>query len=862
MTSSTSAPSLPEASGSDRLWRDYRGPEGAFDELTESGVALRPHWRSFVESLSRMDDAEIADSWRQAERLLHEDGVTYDVHGDSSGEVRPWRLDPIPLLMPAGEWRELERGLAQRARLLNAVLQDLYGEQRLLTSGLLPAALVFGNAQYLRPVHGIRPPDGRFLQFLAIDLARGSDGRWRVLGDRTQAPIGAGYALENRVIMTRILPEAFRDGGVQRLAAFLQGFREHLLSLAPGDQPRIVIHAPGPTAETYFEHAYLARYLGLPLVEAADLTVRDRKVFLKTLTGLQPVHLIWRRIDSEIYDPLELRSGSPHGIPGIVEALRAGNVRIVNALGSGLIECDALLSFLPALARELLGEELLLPATATWWCGEEAGRRHVLDNLADLVIRPTFASRSIMEETPEQIIGGGLGAEEREALAARINADPAAYVGQDLARLSTAPSWQEGRLQPQPIALRAYVATDGDDYRVMPGGLIRTSADPDPQAVFMRQGDASKDCWVLQGEPARDVGRASRMDQLEAPRRSGQDIPSRTADNLFWLGRYAERLEGSVRMLRSLLFRLAGETADDDPALLHSLRELAVDHGYLSPDLAQRLAGIRDGALERDLGLLVFDPDAFCGIATTIANLHRTGTAVRERLSRDAWRVLQEMEGELESYRRRPVRHVAASLHLQNQLLRLLAALLGMQMENLTRNFGWRLIDMGRRIERARLMGRLIGRLAGRAGDAETASLHLLLELADSSMTYRTRYLASPQATLVIDLLLKDGTNPRAIAFQLDCLDEHLEALPRDPEHAGLGEEQQLLTRLRAKLDLADLSGLASISPDGAHRAVLSALMLETGKDLDAISDRVSERYFSHAEPLGKWGPLRMGTPS
>ncbi len=844
-----------------RLYEDYQAKEGIIDELVDHAGKIRPDWQPFIASLSAMTDAEIANAWSAADRLVRDDGVTYNVHGDPNGEDRPWRLDPIPLLIAPGEWQALERGLVQRARLLNGILADLYGEQRLLTDGLIPVPLVFNNGQFLRPVHGVDVPDGTFLHFLAVDLARGPDGRWWVLSDRTQAPVGAGYALENRAIMARTLPDLFHESRVQSLTTFFQAFRDHLIGMIGNDDPAIVIHSPGPASETYFEHAYLARNLGIPLVEAADLTVRDRRVFLKTLTGLQPVHMIWRRVEAEGYDPLELQSGSVDGIPGIVEALRAGNITIINALGSGLVECEALMNFLPGLCQRFLGEDLLLPQTATWWCGQEEGRRFVLDNLSKLVIRPTFASRSIMQNVPKQIIGAELGATERQALAERIERQGEEFIAQDLITLSTAPSWQEGRLAPRPIALRVYIAASGDGYRVMPGGLTRTSEHNDPHAVFMRQGDASKDSWVLADGRQNGFVRPLPSEQPQEPKRGGQNIPSRAADNLFWLGRYAERAEGGARLVRSLVSLTTADAGNDDPVVREALLNLMIDHGHLSETVAEHFADPTTEAVARSLHMLILDSGAGNSLGAMLANLRQTAISVRERMSIDAWRLFQDLHRNAETYRLRGNRGANACLHFLNQVLRMLAAFSGVQMESMTRSFGWRLLDMGRRLERARLLAKLTAGLADRCGDSEEAALDLALQLSHSAMTYRTRYLAEPRALLVIDLLVNDASNPRSITFQLDRLNDHFAALPRDAESEGLSDEQQLLMRLRAKIDLGDLQELAVPSGRQRERKALSALMAEVETDLAAISDAVSNRYFSHTEPLGKSGPIWLGTP-
>jgi uncharacterized circularly permuted ATP-grasp superfamily protein/uncharacterized alpha-E superfamily protein len=842
------------------LHKSYQSHDRVYDEMVDGAGKIRPHWQTFLAGLASMSDGDIAKAWASAERLVRDYGVTYNAHGDPSGEDRPWRLDPIPLVIAASEWRQLEQGLIQRARLLNAILADLYGEQRLLTEGDIPTPLVFGNSQFLRPVHGIDVPGGIFLHFLAIDLARGPDGRWWVLSDRTQAPVGAGYALENRVIMARTLPELFRDCRVERLAAFFQAFRDDLIGMIQSDDPRIVIHSPGPAAETYFEHAYLARYLGLPLVEAADLTVRDQRVFLKTLSGLQPVHMIWRRVEAESYDPLALQSGGLNGIPGIVEAVRAGQVSIVNALGSGLVECDALMNLLPALSRKLLDEDLLLPQTATWWCGTEDGKAFVLDNIEKLVIRPTFASRSIMQDMPKQVIGAEMDSAARADLAERIRRHGDDYIGQDLVTLSTAPAWRDGQLQPEPIGLRVYVAAHGDSYRVMPGGLTRTSEHADAHAVFMRQGEASKDSWVLSDGPYSTFSRLGQAEQHQTPKRSGQHIASRTADDLFWLGRYAERMEGSMRLLRALLLRIVGDDAEDDATVRAALLDVMVDHHHLAAPTAKRIGGRGRDITERDLAFLVFDADAANSVGALVANLRRTATSVRERLSADSWRIIQDLQGAIEGYRNEVAHEVDSSLHLLNRSIRMLAALSGMQMENMTRGFGWRLLDMGRRLERARLLAKLIEGMAGRGGGSESTALNVLLQLADSSMTYQMRYVAEPRARLVIDLLLIDETNPRSVVFQLDRLNEHLAALPRAAEQAGLGDEQQLLSRLLAKIDLAELEDLARPGDRRGERQALIALMGEVETDLALISDTVTRRYFSHAEPLGRSGPIWLGS--
>ena len=477
----------------------YPYTAGVYDEMCAAPGVLRPHWDVFINSLSALGGQELARRWRTARQRIRENGVTYNVYGDPLGMDRPWNLDAIPLVIPRSEWSQIEEGLIQRARLLNFILADLYGPQRLLRRGLIPPGLVFANPGFWRPCHGLQVSGNTYLHLLAVDLARGPDGDWWVISDRTQAPSGAGYSLENRIVMAETFPDLFREFHVKRLASFFRSFRDTLLRLSPRtrDNPRVVLLTPGPFNETYFEHSYLARYLGFTLVQGGDLTVRDNRVFLKTLDGLKRVDVILRRVDDSFCDPIELRSDSFLGVAGLVEAVRAGSVTVANALGSGLIETSAFMPFFPGLCRQLLGEGLKLPTAATWWCGQPKALRYVLDNLDFLVVKPAFPSKGM-----EPVFGGKLGAEERSRLISRINESPHEFAGQELLNLSTVPVWSEERgLTPRRVVLRVYLAAEGESWVVIPGGLARVSSSIDTPVVSMQRGGGSKDTWVLSDEP-------------------------------------------------------------------------------------------------------------------------------------------------------------------------------------------------------------------------------------------------------------------------------------------------------------------------------------------------------------------------
>ena len=839
---------LPAANG---LVADYTPVSGVFDEMMDTADGVRPHWRQFLSELGRFSDAQIAQLWDAAQRLVRENGTTYNVYDETGESARPWHMDPLPFLISAEEWSHLETGLIQRARLLNALVDDIYGEQALLAHGLLPAPLVFGNPNFLRPLHGVRPPKGVHLNFLAFDLARAADQRWWVLNDRTQAPSGAGYALENRIVLARTLPNIFRDAQVHRLAGFFQALSDNFIALTGRDDPLVVLLTPGPYNETYFEHAYLARYLGFPLVEGADLTVRDNRVYMKTLNGLKQVDMIFRRVDGDFCDPLELRNDSLLGVAGLVAAVRAGNVVVANSLGSGVVECEALMSFYPGLCRMLLGEELMVPSLATWWCGQDSEHAYVKEHLDRLVLRRTFSDTSILNHRIDGGPPGQVPGEEREDVLSRLERRGYEYFGQETLMLSTAPAWGDGRLEPSPMVLRVYVCADGDGgYKVMPGGLTRTAEGAGAQVVSMQQGDASKDTWVLSDGPVSTFTRLTSPDQVVTLRRSGSDLPSRVADNLFWLGRYAERTENSIRLMRSMILRLAGEAgAGDDPQTLERLTSTLVDLEYMHQRTARKAVAGGIKAVERELAMLLFEKERDNGLFNLLGNLQRTASLVRERLSIDSWRILNGLHGRAMSHAAMIRLDVDDALGLLNEMLEELAAFSGMQMENMTRSLGWRLLDIGRRIERTTHMAKLLREMTVDGDPASEGRLDLLLELGDSSMTYRTRYLSTVQLPAVVDLLLIDESNPRSIAFQIETLADHLRHLPQDDDSATLSKEQYLITDMGSQLRLADVHALCAKRNARGKRVDLAKILERKESQSYELAEVLARKYFSHLLP-------------
>jgi uncharacterized circularly permuted ATP-grasp superfamily protein/uncharacterized alpha-E superfamily protein len=827
---------------------------------TDDGI--RPHWRPFVDALEVMGADEIRRRWQESQDLIRQNGVTYNVYGDPRGLDRPWQLDPVPLLVAQEEWSGLEEGLAQRARLLDLILGDLYGPQRLMSRGLLPPELVFGNPSFLHHCHAMQVPGNRYLHLYAVNLGRDASGQVLVLGDRTQAPSGTGYALENRLVLSRMLSDVFRDCHVQRLAPFFQAVRDTLQVIAPHnrDNPRIVLLTPGPYNETYFEHAFLAGYLGYALVEGADLLVRGNRVYLKLLGGLQPVDVILRRLDDDYCDPLELRGDSSLGVPGLLQVLRAGNVAMANALGSGLVETPAILAYLPGICRELMAEDLRLGWAESWWCGEPLGLSHVLAKLPRMVIKPTFAPHRF-----EPVFASRLGAGERQDLAERIRARPSEYVGQEEIALSSVPVMVGEELTPRYAAVRVFLTAREGGYCTMPGGLTRVAFSAESKVVTMQRGGGSKDTWVLTEEPVSTFSLLPPPHRAVRLSRAGGDLSSRHADNFYWLGRYVERAECVVRLLRGILIRLTEKSGMSEvPELAILLRALTTQTRTF-PGFFDTEGAVSVERPEGELLSVMFDRDRSGSLASTLGLLQRVASKVRDRISVDMWRTLSSLMEDLMADLTTMLppgnngAEVARLAHLDargvlSDVLEVLdaginrlAAFSGLVAENLTRGQSWTFLDMGRRLERSLQTSSLLRCTLGMQTRAESSVLEALLEIADSSMTYRRRYLSSLQPAPVLDLLLADESNPRSLAFQLVALAETIDRLPRDLALPGRSPEQRLVLAKLTDVRLAELETLARPDETG-HRAHLDQVLSRLETDLPVLSELIAASYFSHLQ--------------
>ena len=878
--------------------------------VSERGAPLAPNWNTFFGHLGTDGFYDLDRRHANLQRQIRDNGVTYNVYADAEGPQRPWSLDLFPLLVSSQDWSKIEAGIAQRARLLNHIMADIYGPQRLLADGLLPSALVHGHPGYLRPMQGVRPAGGTYLHIAAFDIAHGPDGQWAVVSQRTQAPSGLGYLLENRLTISLLFPEAFRNMKVQRLAATYSALLGSMRALIPVANGRIVLLTPGPYNETYFEHAYLARYLGLTLVEGSDLLVRNDRLYLKTLKGLEPVHGLLKRLDDEFLDPLELRADSTLGVPGLLQVIRAGNVMVANTPGSAFLESTALQGFLPALSRHLLGQSLAMPSLPTWWCGEQAVMRHALSQLQHCVIKPTYPGTAMAS-----VIGHTLTRSALDGWKERILQRGDDYTVQAFQPLSQTPTWQRERLEPRSAMLRVFAVADGQGaWRVLPGGLARL-AGRDENIASMQRGGSSADVWVLgdglnaattaAAPSSRATSASMSPDESPVPRQPSEPtqealqrrpVTSRAAENLFWLGRYTERAENTVRLARLTLQCLSGEDQNSRP-LLTWLSRMAVGNALVIHSVPPATQSRR--VFERALIANLADTSQAASVGYNLQALKGAASAVRERLSQDQWQVIVRTEASFFEHSAEfstgtPFAAEAAptgsdkvpldyssveALKALEFVSGHLAAMTGAQTDRMTRDDGWRLLSAGRLIERLQMLAAALRRGFDTGAVFDEGGFAAILALFDSTITFNAQYQQRRDVPAMLDLLVLDRDNPRSLGWTLQTLrgrltklggpadgqvPAFLAALP-DPDKWTLASlwSAPLPTSARA---MATASSHASLTASADNTAIedaqapleraqrcerINVLLAACSHEALALSNALSRQYFTHAASAG-----------
>ena len=834
------------------LLKALQNGQHSLDQLLNNSVSLEPHWNTFFKSFAQLGDEEIVNRSQDMSRFLKENGVTYNIYGDPSGMNRTWKLDIIPNLVSAEEWAVCEAGLVQRATLFNLLLKDIYGEQRLMKEGLLPMEIIYNHPGFIRECFGIKLT-GQHLVVYSADLARNEKGVTWVLNDRTQAPSGSGYALENRLAMARIVPELFNGLRVKKLSPHYNTFRNALVDLAPQrkNDPRIVILTPGPGNETYFEHSFLSSHLGFTLVQGDDLMVKDNMVWLKTLGGLEKVDVILRRVDDEYCDPLELKDESQLGVPGLLQAVRSGNVSIANPLGSSVVENPGLLPFLPTISRFFLGEELKLPTIASWWCGQAKEMNYVLENISSLVVKRIYrdsTARTSVDAT-------SLSRLQIDDLKRKIKAHPYLYVGQEKINFSPTPSMINGTLQPCNALFRSYAVSDNGSYSVMAGGLTRTSVDKDDIIISNQLGGYSKDTWVLSNEETISTTFKKDQDYIQKnPSIYRSDVlPSRTAENFFWVGRYAERVLGNARFHRTVM-QFVDEAnrafVDNDPLLINSLLYALMAYTHSYPDMEEKEREEKMKDPWKLLAEILLEEKRMGSLSYNITSFSRAVLAVRDHWSTDTWRVLREMEDEWQI-----ASELKGSGHYKllgkvDKLITSMMAFVSLNRESISREQGWILLDAGRKTEQSLL---LISMLQSTLVFKQDEQIEYIMQEAvlksnESLVNYRYKYRSHIQLNLVLDLMLLDPNNPRSLVYQLERLKAYLEMLPKKMNGHILSEQERLALEAFTILKLADSNALAQHDVETNTYKNLDDFLNKMTELLLGISNAVSKMYFKHAQ--------------
>ena len=806
-----------------QLLAGYQPLPGVYDEMMSDRREVRAHWRDLLAGFAALGGEELARRFAAADRYLRDSGVFYRVYEDEAGVERPWPLTPIPLIIAVEEWQRLQAALVERAHLMEAVIADVYGAGTLFRERRLPGALVAGSPEFLRPIVGVAPPGGAHLRIYAVDVARGPDGRWWVLRDCTQAPSGAGFALENRLALRQSIPDIYRNLHVLRHAPFFQAMQAELTRLNRQDDSRICVLTPGPMNETYFEHAYLARYLGFLLVEGEDLTVRDNGVFIRTVSGLRRTEVLLRRLDADFSDPLELNARSRIGVAGLVQAVRDGKVVMANGLGSGIAEARGMLAFLPALGEAIIGRGLAVPNIATWWLGDPAVRARMRDRLDDMVVASAYTG-----EGPGESLGEGVGGSElaarRQRILQSIEERGIDIVLQESMRLSTMPVWRNGKLEPRPFILRVFLTRHGDSFAVMPGGFVRIGDPDDVYAISLQRGALTADAWIPSKTLFAETTLLPSPDRIQIQRASGT-LPSRAADNLFWLGRYMERTEATLRLVRALLARISETdmSEQDVEPIISVLRSWSASPSDLA---ISRPAAAARAALQRS--------DLAGSVPALARSARSAGSVIRDRLSPDTWRSLTRLTSTCSAPLRGSSDFAAAMAERVEAALRIIASFSGLAQENMTRLGGWRFLDLGRRIERAIVTCRF----ARQFGPRPDRALDTLLELCDSRITYRQRYVMVAARAPVIDLTVLDPANPRSVAFQFEQIESHLAALPHMRPDGRLALPRQISMATAARLRTVEAA------------RVDDRLVLSVENALMHLSEAISSTFLGRNEPI------------
>lgn len=806
--------------------------------------SIREHWRYVLGSVEAMGIEGLQERQKKAQRILRDDGATYNVYSQPLAS-QTWPLDPIPLIIESEEWSETERGLLERVELLNLLLEDIYGDQTVIRNGVIPPELILSHPGFLRTCHDVRLPGNQQLILHCADMIRDASGDWIVIGDRSQAPSGAGYALENRTVMSRVLPSLFRDSHVHRLAMFFRSLRQRLHQLSPnGGDSRIVVLTPGAHNETYFEHAYLANYLGFALVQGSDLTVRDGYLWLKSLDGLKRVDVVLRRVDDYFCDPVELKSDSHLGVPGLLDVARSGRVVIANPLGSGVLENPALLSYADAIGQHFLGHSPRLKTVPTWWCGKPDELAYVREHFDELLIKPCFRRPG-----SHGVIGANCSAEEKRHWLQQIEQQPLRFAAQQIVKPSLSPSLIDGKLQARSTVMRSFAVAGESDYNILPGGMTRVNPDAEQLIITNQNGSISKDTWIIASEPEKQVSLATESNAGMVIGDDRSDLPSRVVENMFWMGRYAERAESAMRLLRTVLMQLNDIEKlppKANAALLRAVTHVTATQPGFTADKPQLLANP-----EPELMDVIVNQRRQGSVAANLMAMLNSAEEVKEMLSADTQRIINDIRDEL-GVLETNLNYGLGSAPEEDldPLVTALLALAGLSHESMVRGPAWHFMEMGRRLERALQTITMVRSLL--VSNIEDFDNRLLLEpillSLEALITYRRRYHAQYDMANGLEIILLDPANPRSLIYQIEKMQLQIEYLNEPRQTRELPRESRFALEASTTLKLSDLQVLAAANPQSNNLSELDQLMARLQHLIEEVAGAVAERYFDHTE--------------
>ncbi|MCK0145801.1 circularly permuted type 2 ATP-grasp protein [Arenibacter sp. F26102] len=812
-----------------------------FDEITSPDGSVLPHWQRLLDSYNKLGKNAMDERELEVERQLKENGVTYNIYGDPNGMNRPWALDAVPMVFSEEDWKVVESGLKQRTTLLNHILKDIYGHRTLIRSGHIPFELIYNHQGFLRQVDKLEIPGEQQLIQYSADLARGPNGKMWVLHDRTDAPSGAGYTFENRVAMTRVFPEMIRENQIRKINTYYQTLKKTITNLAwqNKEEPRVVFLSPGSENEAYFEHAYLSSLMGFTLVSGADLTVSDGYVWLKTIKGLKKVDVIVRRVDDVFCDPLEFKMNSQLGVVGLMESIRQNKVMVINPLGSRILENPGLMAFLPKLCKHILGEDLILPSVATWWCGQESAKQYVFDNITKLIIRKIYR-----DNTNRSVYGSALDNKQLEALKDEINTRPYLYVGQETVNFSTTPSYIDGKFESRNAVFRSYVVADTADnsYQVMPGGLTRSSAQEGTFIVSNQSGGISKDTWVLGSDKhvKKDI-------VPHAILQTENVLPSSTAEKLFWLGRYVERSIFLVRLARVIIKKYY-ETEDnlnvEKDIVLCALLKAFSNITLLLPGFEDKKTLISP---EKELISIITDVTKTGSLNHSLQAFLRNAYAVRDRLGLDTWRILDNISEE--SNQLKNSTRINEISHILDGLIIRLMAYHGLGVDTMTRDISWNLQGVGRYLESSSMTCTFLKNILSKEINTETEKslLECVLINNESLITYRYMYRSTIEFTNALSLLMLNELNPRSLVYQISQIEKRVSHLPSN-SNSQLGLIQKKLLEATTLVRLSDPAILKIGNKKSGRRMDLLVLMEKLELLLGETSGLIINRFFNHTE--------------